>query len=131
MELTDELAAISIDTEPRKVLNEAPKKGKGKVRKGQSAEEYQRQVDLYTSGPPVQTLTSIMERDYSNIDGMDRLDRHAVRHAAERAYFLKKYAECIKVVDDSKLLESPEVEKKHARDVYEIRVVYDSAKSLV
>jgi hypothetical protein len=57
MELTDELAAISIDTEPRKVLNEAPKKGKGKVRKGQSAEEYQRQVDLYTSGPPVQTLT--------------------------------------------------------------------------
>lgn len=62
---------------------------------------------------------------------MDRLDRHAVRHAAERAYFLKKYAECIKVVDDSKLLESPEVEKKHARDVYEIRVVYDSAKSLV
>ncbi|KAG5358804.1 hypothetical protein CKK34_5097 [Yarrowia sp. E02] len=129
MELTDELAAISIETEPRKVLNEAPKKGK--VRKSQSAEEYQRQVDLYESGPPIQTLTSILERDYSEIDGMNRLDRHAVRHAAERAYFLKRYQDCIKLVDDSKLLESPEVEKKHARDVEEIRIVYNSAKSLL
>lgn len=57
MSLSDELAAISIDTEPRKVLNEEPKKGKGKVRKGQSAEEYQRQVGQYVSGPPIQTLT--------------------------------------------------------------------------
>ncbi|KAG5358436.1 hypothetical protein CJU89_5001 [Yarrowia sp. B02] len=131
MSLADELAAISIDTEPRKVLNEPTKKGKGKVRKGQSPEEYQRQVDQYTEGPPVQTLTSILARDYSKIDGMDRLDRHAVRHAAERAYFLRKFADCVELVDSSKLLESPEVEKKHARDIYEIRCVYDSAKSFL
>lgn len=62
---------------------------------------------------------------------MDRLDRHAVRHAAERAYFLKKYAECVKVVDDSKLLDNAEVAKKHARDVDEIRIVYDSARGLL
>lgn len=61
---------------------------------------------------------------------MDRLDRHAIRHAAERAYFLKRYDDCIKLVDDSHVLTNEEVGKKHARDVYEIRLVYDSALTL-
>lgn len=55
MSLTEEFAAITIEPSPQKVANEAPKKGKAKVRKGQSPEEYERQVEQYQTGPPIET----------------------------------------------------------------------------
>jgi hypothetical protein len=73
----------------------APKTAKRRKSQSQEAFDAQR-AEYLARGPVVQTATSLLERDYNGAAA--KIDRQALRNAAERAFFIRDYNRALDIL---------------------------------
>ncbi|KAF5095383.1 hypothetical protein D0Z00_003163 [Geotrichum galactomycetum] len=87
--------ALEASEEKKKHPGTAPKTAKRRKSQSQEAFDAQR-AEYLARGPVVQTATSLLERDYSGAAA--KIDRQALRNAAERAYFIRDYNRALDIL---------------------------------
>lgn len=91
----DATAAPGTSEEKKKHPGTAPKTAKRRKSQSQEAFEAQR-AEYLARGPLVQTATSLLERDYTGAAA--KIDRQALRNAAERAFFIRDYGRALEIL---------------------------------
>jgi hypothetical protein len=70
-----------------------------KRRKSQNGQEFLQQKEAFKQGPPVQNMDWFDKLDLRQLeDASIKMDRGAVLHAAERAYYLKDYRKTLEIL---------------------------------
>jgi len=101
--------------------------GKTKVRKGQTDEEYQQQLQQFrSSGPVLNTKTWLEEIDLTKIDPNVKSDRAKLENLTERLYFKRDYVKCLETTDYALKLFNDLNKKKIQNEIEELIYLKDS-----
>lgn len=94
-----------------------------KKRKPQSEEDFAQQKQVYKDGPPIQNIDWFDKLDLAHFKDVSiKIDRGAVLHAAERAFFMRDYGRALEVLqltDDWKMNDKQRSEVNRIREASE------------
>lgn len=106
-------------------------KPKGKQRKLQTQEEFLEQKRQFQeSGPKIDTEDWLYDETHlSKLSNDRKLDRVAMLHACEKAYFLKDYAKCLELVGRAEVLFGVSLDDKDANEVLRLEFLNAGKKT--